>query len=36
VPVLATHDQVELLTEERVVRVGHPKQSSLDGSKRRS
>ena len=36
VPVLATHDQVELLPEERVVRVGNPKKSSLDGPKRRS
>ena len=29
-------DQVELLTGERVVRVGNPKKSSLDGPKRRS
>ncbi len=35
-PVLAPHDQVELLTEQRMVWVCHPKRSTLNVSMRRS
>ena len=35
-PVLPPHDQVEHLTEQRVVRMRHPKRSSLNVSMRRS
>jgi hypothetical protein len=34
VPVQAAQDQVEFPTKQRVERMGHPKRSSLDGSKR--
>ena len=35
-PVLATHDQVELLSEQRMVRVRHPERSALNVTMRRS
>jgi hypothetical protein len=35
-PVLASHDQVEQLTEQRMVRVRHPKRSTLNVTMRRS
>ena len=35
-PVLAPHDQVELLTEQRMVWGRHPKRSTLNVSMRRS
>jgi len=35
-PVLPPHDQVELLAEQRMVRVRHPKRSALNVTMRRS
>jgi hypothetical protein len=35
-PVLASHDQIEFLTEQRMVRVRHPKRSTLNVTMRRS
>jgi hypothetical protein len=35
-PVLATHDQIKSLTEQRMVRVRHPKRSALNITTRRS
>ena len=35
-PVLATHDQIEFLAEQRMVRVRHPKKSTLNVTMRRS
>ena len=35
-PVLASHDQIEFLAEQRMVRVRHPKRSTLNVTMRRS
>jgi hypothetical protein len=35
-PVLATHDQIEFLPEPRMVRMRHPKGSTLNVTMRRS
>lgn len=35
-PVLATHDQIEFLAEQRMVGVRHPKRSTLNVTMRRS
>lgn len=35
-PVLATHDQIKFLAEQRMVRVRYPKWSALNVSMRRS
>jgi hypothetical protein len=35
-PVLATHDQIEFLAEQRMVRVRHPKRSTFNVTMRRS
>ena len=35
-PVLASHDQIEFLAEQRVVRVRHPKRSTFNVTMRRS